>query len=112
MQGVENLRDIALFIGVFIGGVITVLLGYKKPPAVKQPDPVIAGIGVELGSRIQIEELVDQVRRIADILEGKKTQGIETKLTDMIEAIDDLRRRQSDIEGMRAARGRPRRKAT
>lgn len=107
----ENLKDIITLLGVFIGTTLAVALGYGgKKVTAKPPDPVVSGVGMELGSRAQIDMLIEQVRRIGDILEGKKTQGIEAKMEEMLEQIDRLATRQTDLEGMRGATA-PRRRS-
>lgn len=106
----ENLTDIITLLGVFIGTTLAVLLGYRSTKATPKPDPVVSGVGMELGSRAQIDMLIEQVRRIGDILEGKKTQGIEAKMEEMLEQIGRLATRQTDLEGMRGATA-PRRRS-
>lgn len=77
--------------GVFIGATVAGLIGYfrKRPQA---NDPVLAGVGIELGSRGQMDMLIAALNRIGDILENKKQSAMEAKLQDILERLDRAER--------------------
>ncbi|RFB95239.1 hypothetical protein B5K11_09835 [Rhizobium leguminosarum bv. trifolii] len=91
-------HDIVTYAGVFFGGIVTALIGYfrKRPmsaPAVA--NAAIAGIGMELGNRAQIDALISEVKRCADslaILADRKQASFEDKLNRLIEDLEEKER--------------------
>lgn len=91
-------NDIVTYAGVFFGGIVTALIGYfrKRPP----PPPVvgtaaIAGIGIELGNRVQVDALIAEVKRCADslaILADRKQASFEDKLDRILEDLEEKER--------------------
>jgi hypothetical protein len=74
--------------GVFIGAATAAYVGYSKKWPNKPDHPVLTSVGIELGSREQTERLIEQVKRIADVLEDKAQAKIEDKLEDLAEKVD------------------------
>jgi hypothetical protein len=68
-----------VWIGAAYGALILlVAIGryLSRPKAVAKVDPVITGVGIELGSREQTERLIADVKRIATFSPTKNTEGI------------------------------------
>lgn len=81
--------------GAFIAAVLAGIIGYfgkRKPLA--RTDPVLTGVGLELGNRQQVDQIITELKRIADILENKRQAGLEG----MLKAIQD------DMEEIKAKR--------
>lgn len=81
----------------FIGTVIATIVAYvtKKPPP-STHDAVIAGVGLEFGSRQMHGETNEHLKSIADslrILADRKQAGIEAKLDRLIEDLDEREER-------------------
>lgn len=82
-------NEIMTLAGVFVGGIFIALLGYiRKPSTAAAQDPIVASVGLEFGNRMQMDDLIKEVARIGDILEGKKQAGIEADLKEILERLD------------------------
>ncbi|HTV67501.1 MAG TPA: hypothetical protein VMF90_03095 [Rhizobiaceae bacterium] len=86
-------------LGILLAAVVAGLAGYygprlRQPPAPVKIDPVVAGIGLELGNRQQLDLLIQAVNRVADVLDGKKTAGIEETLKEILERMEAVESRQ------------------
>jgi len=86
---------------VIVSGVVGLLVilsavgRYLKSLHAPKPSadhPVLGSIGLELGSRLQIDQLIGEVRRIGDILENKKQSAMEAKLEDILDRLDKAER--------------------
>jgi hypothetical protein len=89
-----SLNEIDTYAGVVVGGIILVLLGYKQKP--KEPDSVVASVGLELGNRAQMDMLITEVKRCADslgILADRKQAAIEDRLDEVLERLEERERR-------------------
>jgi hypothetical protein len=62
----------------------------KQPP---KNEAIIAGVGLGFGERDQMERLIAEVKRIADALTDKNTSGINHRLDELLERIDEAERR-------------------
>ena len=79
-------------LGTGIVGLIVILCAVGQylrslrapPPAA---DPVLTGIGVELGNRQQLDLLIAEVKRIADALTDKNTAGINDRIDALTEIV-------------------------
>ena len=90
-------NEIVTYAGVFFGGIVTALIGYfrKRPPASTVGTAAIAGIGIELGNRVQIDALIAEVKRCADslaILADRKQASFEDKLDRILEDLEEKER--------------------
>lgn len=64
-----SINEILTFLGVFVGGIILTLAGYsKKPKEVEHQDALVTGVGIELGNRLQTDQVIHELKRIADSL--------------------------------------------
>ena len=87
-------------VGVVLAATVAALAGYFSrtifgvSSSSPKADPVLTGIGVELGNRQQIGDLVTAVNRVADAIEGKKQASIEGKIDDILDRIDEAERLQ------------------
>ncbi|RWG02585.1 hypothetical protein [Mesorhizobium sp.] len=82
-----------VWIGAAYGGIIfLVAIGryLSRPKEVAKVDPVITGVGIELGSREQTERLISEVKRIGDILTDKNTEGINDRLDALAATVERL----------------------
>lgn len=71
---------------VVLGAIGQYLRTFKaKPPQ----DPVLAGVGIELGNREQTERVIAQLKRIADALTEKNASDISDRLEDLAEKVDE-----------------------
>jgi hypothetical protein len=84
-------NELITLAGVFCGGVIAGLLGYfKRKPLPPPADPVLAGIGAEFGNRMQMDELVVEIRRIAcamEILADRDRAEFQETLKEVLERL-------------------------
>lgn len=87
-------NELITLAGVFFGGLIAGALSYlKKPKPTMSQDPVLAGIGMELGNKAQMKELIEAVKGIERAIRDEK----QNELTDVIEQLmDELRRKHPD----------------
>ncbi len=97
------LEDNGVVVGAagFVAAVMAALYGYmRKPkePGVSVPSSV-ASIGLELGNRHQMDLLIDQVKRIADVLENKRQSEIEDRLDHLTELTEAALKRGSRSGG-------------
>lgn len=77
------------FVGlVVILGAIGQYLRSLRQPA--KQDPVLAGVGLELGTREQTERLIAAINRVADVLSDKNTAGINDRLEGLTEQVERL----------------------
>lgn len=77
---------------VIVGAIGQYLRTYRSSP----PNPVIAGVGLELGNREQVERLIEQVKRIADALTDKNTADVNDRLEELAGKVDEaLNRRRA-----------------
>ena len=91
-----NLNEYLTLGGVFFSGIIMGLVGYlKKRPEPAEANPVLASVGLELGNRMQMDELIKSVDRIGDILEDKKQAGIKEGLKEILERMDEMEEQQA-----------------
>lgn len=87
-------HDIITYAGVFFGGIVIALVGYirKRPTSPSGGDATLAGIGIELGNRVQVDALIDQVRRCADslaVLADRRQAGIDAKLEQILDELEE-----------------------
>lgn len=82
ITGVVGLLIILGAIGKYLRSLNT------APPA----GPVVAGVGLELGTRMQMDQLIAAVNRIGNLIEGKKQSAMEAKLEDILERLDRAER--------------------
>jgi glutamate dehydrogenase/leucine dehydrogenase len=90
-----NLHDFFTYAGVFVGGIVLALAGYRKKPKPSEPETVVTGIGVELGNRHQTDQLIAIGLRIAvslEMLADKKQAGMEAKIDRILEDLEERER--------------------
>lgn len=74
-------NELITLAGVFFGGLIAGALSYlKKPKPTMSQDPVLAGIGMELGNKAQMKELIDAVKGIEKAIRDEKQDEMEDKM--------------------------------
>lgn len=81
---------------IVIAAIVGNYLRTLRQPA--KTDPVLTGVAGGFVERDQMERLIEQVKRIGDIMEDKNATAINDQLKDMAASIADLkqpRRRQS-----------------
>lgn len=85
-----DINEALTFAGIFVGGLIAGLMGYyrTKKPGGGTRDSVLTSVGVELGSKFQMDEVIKALNRIADAIEGKRTTGMENMLRDLLQRVD------------------------
>lgn len=87
--------DILTNLGYVLGGIFAVMIAYhtKKPPAATvQQDPILAGVGLEFGNRLQSDAMVAELKRIADylaVLADRKQAGIDAKLDRILQEMEE-----------------------
>jgi hypothetical protein len=89
----EFLAAAAFFVGTVIATVISYLV--KKPPAIHH-DAVVAGVGIELGNRMQTDQMITELKRIGDslaVLADRKQAAVDDKLEEILERLDEKERR-------------------
>ena len=93
--------------GVFIGAATAAYVGYSKRwPAGKPENPVLTGIGFELGNREQTERLIAEVhgcRAALEILADRRTEEMEDMHKALLERLD----RREEQEAQRPRRQPP-----
>jgi len=91
-----NLNEYLTLGGVFFSGIIMGLVGYlKKRPDHPEANPVIASVGLELGNRMQMDELIKAVVRVGDILEDKKQAELRDGFKEILDRMDDMEEQQA-----------------
>lgn len=90
--GTEALEanDIITFAGVFVGGLIAGLIGYKRKPPAPASTPVLTGLGMAYAEHDQMERLISEVKRIADAIGDKNAANINGRLEDLVERLDNM----------------------
>lgn len=96
-------NDFILFAGVFVGTSIGAFINYTRKPA--KQDSILTGVGLELGSRHQIELLIQetagcrvQLARIAEALMDKNTASVNDRLEELAQQIDRLSQEERNIQ--------------
>ena len=98
--------------GVFIGAATAAYVGYSKKWTNKADHTVLAGVGIELGSREQSERLIGEVRgcRLAlEALADKQRSEMEELHRSLLDRLDAQERREEQEE-QRPRRPPPRRR--
>lgn len=106
MPATDPSPDLWANLGVLLAAGVAALTGYfgpkifsKTPPnPLPKSDAVVASVGLELGNRLQMDQVIVQLCRIADALENKKQADLVDMLKELRggmrevkEEIDDLR---------------------
>lgn len=80
------------YVGVLVGTAIGAAVAYfrKAPPPPPSIEPALKSIGLELGNRQQTDQIIEQLKRIADALNDKNTAGITDRLEELAEQIDRM----------------------
>jgi hypothetical protein len=76
---------------IILAAIGNYLRSLKQAPATMPP--ALQAIGIEFGSRLQMDQLIAQVTRIADILENKKQAGMEKTLSEIVDRLEDIEER-------------------
>ena len=83
-------QDILTQVGVGAAAVVAAFLAYfgKKVPSLpdRTTTAVVAGVGLELGNRAQMDQVISQLTRIADYLEALADQD-RAEQRDMLQDI-------------------------
>lgn len=90
-----SINEILTYLGVFVGGIMLALAGYGKKPKAK-PDAMLTGIGVELGNRLQTDQIIHELKRMADSLAAISDQreaARDEMMREMLERLEDKERR-------------------
>jgi hypothetical protein len=97
MADISSSNELVTLAGVFVGTAVAALIAYLKKPVPKpEPNAIVTGIGLELGNRLQLDEMNMQLRRIADaaeILADRKQAELSETLKELVEKVEDLDRR-------------------
>lgn len=90
----------ASFIGIVVASAIMYIV--KKPASAIPPikDSVMTSVGLELGNRMQVDQLIAEQKRLADgvwalvhVLSDKNQAAIKDKLDDLMERLEDSEKR-------------------
>lgn len=83
--------SIAVLIGAGLGAAVAAYFGYsKKWPDKPQQDPVLAGIGLELGNREQGDRLITEVagiRKAVETIADRKQNDMQDTLEEIVEQL-------------------------
>lgn len=104
---VQEHSDLIATIGTNLGWLLAAglsgLVMYWKTKPPKAPDPIVTGVGVELGNRMQMDALIAEQKRCADylsvisshlaVLADRKQEAIEDKLDVMLQRLEERERR-------------------
>lgn len=97
MADLSSSNEVVTLAAVFIGTAIAAAIAYLRKPGPKpEANPIVTGIGIELGNRLQFEEMNAQLKRIADaaeILADRKQAELSETLKELVEKVEDLDRR-------------------
>jgi hypothetical protein len=91
-----SINEILTYLGVFVGGVMLTLAGYGKKPKPPEQESVVAGIGMELGNRMQTDQIIHELKRIADSLAAisdRREAARDEMMREMLERLEDKERR-------------------
>lgn len=96
-----SINEFLTYAGVFFGGLLMALAGYRKKPPPAAADPVVASVGLEFGNRLQMDELIAETKRVADamdkaasslaVLADQDRAEFKDALKDLLERIPDRR---------------------
>ena len=89
-----TINEFLTYAGVFVGGLLMAIAGYRKKPPPAATDPVVSSVGLEFGNRMQMDEMIAQLTRCADslaILADRERADIKDALEDLLERIPDRR---------------------
>jgi hypothetical protein len=94
----DSLKSAAAFIAFVLAG----LWAYFRPPRRQpSPNPVLTGVGIELGNREQTERLIGEVHgcRVAlEVLADRRTEEMEDMHKALLERLDAQERREEQEE--------------
>lgn len=86
----SSLFEYVTLAGVFVGGILAALVGYRRRPERPAAEVAVASVGLELGNKLQMDDLIKAVNRLGDILENKKQAGMEKKLDELLERMEEI----------------------
>jgi hypothetical protein len=90
-----GVNEILTYLGVFVGGIILTLAGYSKKPGPGE-NPLVTGVGLELGNRFQTDQVIHQLTRIADSLAAladRREAARDEMMKEMLDRLDESERR-------------------
>lgn len=104
-----ELHDVLTYAGIFFGGILLALAGYRKKPTSSATDTVVAGVGLEFGNRMQVDHLVSETKRCADYLSSiassmaeladRKQALMEDKVDEMHDLLERLAASEKERRG-------------
>jgi hypothetical protein len=99
VEKAEILTNIGILLGAIFAGIIA-YFGKRPPEKPGTKDTVVAGLGIEFGNRLQVDQAIAELKRIAD----RKQATTEAKLDRILEELDEAEER----ERGKANQARPR----
>ncbi|TDK38769.1 hypothetical protein E2F50_01040 [Rhizobium deserti] len=108
--------EILTNLGILVAGIFAGLIAYfgKKPPAPPHhPDTIVAGVGMEPGNRLQMNQLIAETKRCADslaVLADRKQASTEAKLDLVLQELAEAEEGDLEAKARRAPRSPQQRK--
>ena len=90
--------EILTNIGIFLAGIIA-YFGERLPEKPGAKDAVVAGLGIELGNRLQVHHAIAELKSTADslaIIADRKQASTEAKLDRILEELDEAKERERE----------------
>jgi hypothetical protein len=111
--------EILTNLGILVAGIFAGLIAYfgKKPAVSPQTsDAVVTSVGLELGNRLQTDQVIAELKRIGDslaVLADRKQASTEAKLDRVLQELAEAEERDLEAKARRAPRAqRPRKPRT
>lgn len=74
--------------GLILAGLAAAQYFSSRSKSTVHPDPVITGIGARLGDGYHNEQIVEQLRRIANALEGRRIDDLDKRIAILTQQLE------------------------
>ena len=94
MVDTSQIPEFATLAAVFVGTAVAAGIAYLKRPKTEDQNPIVAGIGMEFGSKLQIESAIGELKRIADYLSSISSSMAvlaDRKQAELHDQMDDMK---------------------
>jgi hypothetical protein len=109
VEKAEILTNIGILLGAIFAGIIA-YFGKRPPEKPGTKDTVVAGLGIEFGNRLQVDQAIAELKRIADslaIIADRKQATTEAKLDRILEELDEAEEREREKANQMPRPARP-----
>ena len=82
-------NEILLSAAVFVGTALAAAVAYAVKPKQSSQNSIITGVGMELGSRAQIDLLIAALYAIRDAIEAKNQNAVDRQFKEILNKLDE-----------------------